>query len=87
MAGKIETSTIIDVRNPWEFDGAHVVGSLNIPLHDLPSRIEEIRVMQKPIILCCASGNRSGQGAMFLKEQGIEEVVNGGSWLDVNGLV
>lgn len=82
----LETATIIDVRNTWEFVGAHVAGSINIPLHELPDRIEEIKSMPRPIILCCVSGNRSGQGAMFLKQQGVDGVVNGGSWLDVNGI-
>lgn len=85
-SGNLDKATIIDVRNPWEFDGAHVAGSINIPLHELPERIEDIKAMQKPIILCCVSGNRSGQGAMYLKQEGIDEVVNGGSWLDVNGI-
>lgn len=79
-------ATIIDVRNDWEFDTAHVEGALNIPLYDIPGRIKEIESLPKPIILCCASGNRSGQATTYLKQQGFTEVYNGGSWLTVNGL-
>jgi rhodanese-related sulfurtransferase len=43
--------------------------------------------MKKPIVLCCASGNRSGQAAYFLQQQGVEECYNGGSWLDVNFVI
>ena len=81
---KAETTSIVDVRTPAEFMGGHVQGSINIPLQELPSRITEFETMQKPIIVCCASGNRSGQAEHFLRQNGIEEVYNGGSWLDVN---
>lgn len=75
--------TIMDVRTPEEFRGGNVAGSLNIPLQQIPDRIEEIKKMKMPLILCCASGARSGQAARFLSQQGIE-CYNGGSWLDVN---
>lgn len=78
--------TIIDVRTPTEFMGGHVAGSINIPLNELPDRIEEIKQLPQPVILCCASGNRSGQAAYFLKDLGIKSS-NGGSWYQVNALV
>jgi phage shock protein E len=81
---KSESASIVDVRTPAEFMGGHVQGSINIPLQELPSRITELDAMHKPIIVCCASGNRSGQAEYFLRQNGIEEVYNGGSWLDVN---
>lgn len=75
--------TIIDVRSYAEFMGGHVVDSINIPLNEIPQRIEELKNTKTPLILCCASGNRSGQAQYFLSQQGIE-CYNGGSWLDVN---
>ncbi len=75
--------TIIDVRTPAEFMGGHVNGSINIPLNELPYRLEQIREMAEPRILCCASGMRSGQAEGYLKSQSIE-CENGGSWLNVN---
>jgi rhodanese-related sulfurtransferase len=75
--------TIIDVRSYGEFMGGHVAGSINIPLQDLPQQLDEIKAMPQPVILCCASGNRSGQAMMFLRDQGIN-CENGGSWLSVN---
>jgi rhodanese-related sulfurtransferase len=80
-------ASIIDVRTPAEFMGGHVAGSVNIPLQELPSKLEEFRSMKKPIVLCCASGNRSGQAAYLLQQQGVEECYNGGSWLDVNFVI
>ena len=78
-------STIVDVRTPMEFMSGHVVGAINIPLNEIPQRIEEIRKLEQPFILCCMSGARSGQAAAFLKSNGID-CFNGGSWLDLNKL-
>lgn len=75
--------TIIDVRTPAEFSEGHVAGSINIPLAEITSRIADIQGLQQPIVLCCASGNRSGQATAYLQSLGIA-CENGGSWLDVN---
>jgi rhodanese-related sulfurtransferase len=75
--------TIVDVRTPGEFMGGHVAGSINIPLQEIPNRLSELKELQQPIVLCCASGGRSGQATTFLRNQGIN-CENGGSWLDVN---
>lgn len=77
------TRTIVDVRTPAEFRGGHVEGSINIPLTEIPNRLSEIKNLIQPIVLCCASGGRSGQATTYLKAQGVL-CENGGSWLDVN---
>jgi phage shock protein E len=81
----MKAKTVIDVRTVSEFMGGNVVGSINIPLGEITSRLDEIKQLEQPILLCCASGGRSGQATMFLKQHGID-CVNGGSWLDVNAL-
>lgn len=75
--------TVIDVRTPEEFMGGHVADSKNIPLNEVQARLDEIKELPQPILLCCASGNRSGQAQQFLAAQGVE-CENGGSWIDVN---
>lgn len=80
---KENKGTIVDVRMPFEFAGGHVAGSVNIPLQEIPQRLNELKDLKAPLILCCASGNRSGQAHRYLSAQGID-CVNGGSWLDVN---
>lgn len=84
MKDIIKEAVIVDVRTPEEFRSGHVVGSVNIPLNELQQRLSEIRRVQKPIVLCCASGARSGKAQQFLSQQGIKDCYNGGSWLDVN---
>lgn len=78
--------TIIDVRTPQEFMGGHVAGSINIPVNEIHSHVERIKEMQQPVILCCASGGRSGQATYYLKSCGVE-CINGGSWMDVNYMI
>lgn len=79
---KTGSATVVDVRTPAEFMGGHVAGSINIPLNELPIRIGELKD-KKNIVLCCASGMRSGNAAVFLKQNGID-CYNGGPWTDVN---
>lgn len=78
-----KTGSIIDVRTPEEYMGGHVANSVNIPLQVLAQQLEKVKQLKQPIVLCCASGNRSGQATQFLTQLGID-CVNGGSWMDVN---
>lgn len=80
---KENIGTIVDVRSYGEFMGGNVADSINIPLGEIPQRIEELQNLKAPLILCCASGNRSGQAQYFLSQHAIE-CYNGGSWMDVN---
>lgn len=80
---RIEGKTVVDVRTREEFSGGHVAGSINIPLQEIQQRIEEVKALTQPLILCCASGGRSGQATGYLTSLGID-CENGGSWLDVN---
>ncbi len=79
------SGTVVDVRTPSEFRGGSVYGAVNIPLNEIPLRLDEINEMKSPLILCCASGNRSSQATSYLSRQGIE-CYNGGSWIEVNYL-
>lgn len=74
-----EGAVIIDVRNPGEFKGGHIEGSKNIPLQEIRSQIGKIKALKKPIVVCCASGVRSGQAKMILEKEGLT-VENAGGW-------
>jgi len=75
-----EGAKVVDVRTPGEFSQNHVSGSVNIPLPTIAKNLKKFKNSKQPIILCCASGNRSGQALRFLKKNGIDNVYNGGSW-------
>lgn len=74
--------TIIDVRSPEEYKSGHVKNSINIPLQKIEEQLSDIKTFAQPIILCCASGGRSGQATQFLKNEGLD-CTNGGSWENV----
>lgn len=75
--------TIVDVRSRAEFAGGNVVGSVNIPLQELEGNMDKLNALEKPLLLCCASGNRSGMATQILSSQGIE-CHNIGDWMEVN---
>jgi len=75
---------IIDVRPAYAFDQhGRVPGSINIPIDRITINVERIRSMNQPIVLCCAHGADCATAARILKEKGIKEVYNGGSWESV----
>jgi len=73
-------AVIIDVRTPYEFDQGKIPGSINIPVDRISTQIDRIQKMNKPVILCCASGMRAGIAKSTLKRAGIKVVYNGGGW-------
>lgn len=80
---KSNQGTIIDVRSIAEYKSGNAGKSINIPLQQIPEKLNEIKNLPQPIIVCCASGNRSGQARNFLIQHEIT-CYNGGSWLDIN---
>lgn len=69
----------VDVRSAAEFAAANAPGTINIPLPDLGSRLGDIP-KSAPVVLCCASGTRSGMAKMMLKKNGYTDVHNVGTW-------
>ena len=80
---KKEDVTVVDVRNTWEYEEGHVNNAVNIPLNEIPARIEEFRKLNGPVILYCRSGNRSGAAVNILRQAGITNVHNGGGIFDM----
>ena len=80
-------AVVIDVRTPREFDEGHIPQSQNIPVDRINSNAQRIKSMNKPIVFCCASGARSSNAVSIMKQNGLKEVYNGGSWQNVLRLV
>lgn len=70
---------IVDVRTAGEYSTGSCEGSINIPLDELDKQAGKLD-RDKPVILCCASGTRSGMAAALLKRKGFQNVVNAGPW-------
>lgn len=79
--------SLVDVRNAWEFEESHANGAINIPLDEIPARINEFKKMESPVLLYCRSGNRSGMAASILKQNGIDDAYNAGSLFDVQKII
>ena len=80
---KDENTSIVDVRTVGEFEMGNVDGSINIPMHEVTQRLDELKSLPKPLVLICLSGNRSGSVTQYLQGLGMEEVYNGGGWEEV----
>lgn len=70
---------VVDVRSPSEFQQGSRPGSLNIPLNEINARSRELD-KNKTVVLCCASGSRSGIAVGILKKNGFRNVINAGPW-------
>ena len=79
----MEKVNLIDVRTPEEFSAGSVPNAINIPLNEIVDRLDEIVGLQ-PILVFCAAGVRSQKAIDFLMANGVNQVENGGGWLDVN---
>jgi phage shock protein E len=73
---------VVDVRTPGEYRSGSYPKARNIPLDALSARMGELP-KDKPIILFCASGSRSGQAARLLKRAGFGDVLSAGGLADM----
>lgn len=67
------TYTLLDVRQPFEYEEAHLPGARLIPLPVLADSVEALNP-QQPILVYCAVGGRSRMAAQLLSNQGFEAV-------------
>ncbi len=77
---------LVDVRTPTEFSAGSVKGAVNIPLDKVQSQLSKFK-NKKNIVVFCRSGNRSGQAKSILESNGFQNVINGGTWQNVNQAV
>jgi rhodanese-related sulfurtransferase len=70
---------LVDVRTPEEFTAGHLPGAINLPVQDLERRMAELEGKERPLVLYCRSGFRSGNAARMLKKAGYAEVHDLGS--------
>ena len=77
---------VVDVRTKAEFGSGSHPKAINIPLDQLQNRVGELD-RNRPILVCCESGSRSGFAVSFLKKAGFTEVANLGSWRRIHSLM
>lgn len=83
LASKLEDGEkffIIDVREPFEFTGelGHIEGSINIPMQEIPERLEELREKSATgnLAFVCHSGERSFYACAYLNDVGLKNTFN-----------
>ncbi len=94
LAARLDAGTatfVLDVRTAGEFAGGHVPGAVNIPVGDLPSRMNELEAHKgSEIWTICAVGGRSAAAAGQLAAAGYTAVnVDGGTngWVEAGHAV
>jgi phage shock protein E len=77
---------LVDVRSKPEYQSGSVKGAKNIPLESIVQRLDEFKGKEH-IVVFCRSGNRSAQAKRILESKGMNNVINGGTWQEVNTAV
>ena len=76
---------LLDIREPDEFDGAHIENSLHVPRGILETACEWdyaetipdlVNARQRDVVVICRSGNRSVLAALTMKMLGFEKAVS-----------
>jgi rhodanese-related sulfurtransferase len=64
----VESACYVDVREEYEFEAGHIKGSIHIPIGDISTRWHEL-LTDKPIVVVCQIGQRSGLVTEFLRKE------------------
>lgn len=74
---KTDKPFILDVRTQWEYALGHLENSILIPVKELQKRISELDVYKnEPILIYCATGQRSTVASKILIDAGFNKIFN-----------
>ena len=68
-----EAFTLLDVREPWEFEAARIDGAKLMPMGDVPARAHQELDPEDHVIVVCHHGVRSMNVTAFLRQQGFDK--------------
>ena len=74
---------LLDVREPWEYETAHIEGSTNIPMGDIPARAHQAFDEDQPIAVLCHHGARSLSVTSWLRDQGFAKAQSVAGGIDL----
>lgn len=66
---------LLDVREPWEFEICHLTNSVNIPMGQIPQKLEVVRAAKECVVIC-HHGIRSMQVINFLLARSCNKLIN-----------
>jgi rhodanese-related sulfurtransferase len=75
QALQAQGAQLVDVREPFEYNGGHARGAMNIPLRDLLIRKGELD-SDTTVLVICQSGARSATGQKRLLQEAFADVRN-----------
>lgn len=84
LVGKVE---LIDIREPYEYNGGSIKSAKNIPMGNLLNDPNKYLIKDKTYYIMCQSGGRSGSACRELFKQGFDVInVSGGmgSYVGIN---
>ena len=70
-----EPPQLLDVREDWEWEIAHLPGSTHVPMGRVPAEFTSIDA-DRPVVCICHHGMRSRQVAMFLAHHDFQSAYN-----------
>ena len=72
-----ESVYLLDVRQAWEHQTAHLPGAVLVPLNELQARVDEVKPPEgAQVVTYCHHGVRSMNAAIFLEQRGFREVAS-----------
>ena len=66
-----DSVTVLDVREPVEWQHGHVEASLHVPMMELPQRLDDLP-RDRQLLVVCTVGGRSARAVQFLQQQGFD---------------
>lgn len=66
---------LLDVREPWEYEIAHIEGSTLVPLRQVPELVNR-EDPEREIVVICHHGIRSHHAGLFLEHHGFRRIIN-----------
>src|SRR5271155_4253027 len=68
-----ESFTLLDVREPWEFETAHISGAKLMPMGEVPARAHQELDPEDHFVVVCHHGVRSMNVTVWLRQQGFDK--------------
>jgi rhodanese-related sulfurtransferase len=65
--------TLLDVREPWEFETGHMATAMLMPMGEVPARAHQELDPDHHIVVVCHHGVRSMNVTVWLRRQGFEK--------------
>jgi len=80
-----QAALVLDVRSPEEFASGHLARAENVPVDEVPGRVDAIAAKlggdkSKPVAVYCARGGRAAKAKSALEQAGFTNVTNAGGY-------